>query len=413
VDRRWTWVAWSMLAVFAGCVATALALAVANSSFEHEETLTDTVGLLLAFGAFMGVGALIVAHRPGNAVGWVFSAIALLAITGALAEEYAAYGTATPPGSLPGTALAAWFASWAWYPTIGLALAFTPLLFPDGRLPSPRWRPVAWVAGATTAAISGLAALQPTVELGGGREVDNPVGVAIVGDPERSTAGLVALNLLAVLVLAAVVSLVVPFRRSRGDERLQLQWFTYAAALLPLVLLGDLLPDPVSNLLFAVAIMFLPVAAGIAILRYRLYEIDRLINRTLVYGLLTVLLAGVYAGAVLVLGQLFGGLGRDPPSWAVTGATLAVAALFRPARRPIQAVVDRRFNRRKYNAAQTIQAFSSRLRDEVDLDTLSRELLVVVDQTMQPTRVLLWLRSSPPGSSDVPGNEARPTTWAY
>ena len=404
MDRRWTWVAWSMLAVFAGCLAAALALAVANSSFEHEETLTDTVGLLLAFGAFMGVGALIVAHRPGNAVGWIFSAIALLAITGALAEEYAAYGTAT---------LAAWFASWAWYPTIGLALAFTPLLFPDGRLPSPRWRPVAWLAGATTAAISGLAAVQPTLELGGGREVDNPVGVAIVGDPERSAAGLVALNLLAVLVLAAVVSLVVRFRRSRGDERLQLKWFTYAAALLPLVLLGDLLPDPVSNLLFAVAIMFLPVAAGIAILRYRLYDIDRLINRTLVYGLLTVLLAGVYAGAVLVLGQLFGGLGRDPPSWAVAGATLAVATLFRPARRRIQAVVDRRFNRRKYNAAQTIQAFSTRLREQVDLDTLSTELLSVVDQTMEPTRILLWLRSSPHGSSSTARSQARPTTWAH
>jgi hypothetical protein len=162
----------------------------------------------------------------------------------------------------------------------------------------------------------------------------------------------------------------------------------------PLSVLGDALPAVVGDLAIDLPIVFLPVAAGIAILRYRLYDIDRLINRTLVYGLLTALLAGVYAGAVLVLGQLFGGVRRDPPNWAVAGATLAVAALFQPARRRIQQVVDRRFNRRKYNTVQTIQAFSARLRDQVDLDTLSSELLAVVDQTMQPTRVVLWLRPS-------------------
>jgi hypothetical protein len=138
----------------------------------------------------------------------------------------------------------------------------------------------------------------------------------------------------------------------------------------------------------------IPVAAGIAILRYRLYDIDRIINRSLVYGLLTAMLACVYAGAVLVLSQVFGGVGRHPPSWVVAGATLAVAALFQPARRRIQAVVDRRFNRRKYNAAKTVEAFSLRLRDEVDLDALSAELLAVADQTMQPTTASLWLRQS-------------------
>jgi hypothetical protein len=138
--------------------------------------------------------------------------------------------------------------------------------------------------------------------------------------------------------------------------------------------------------------VFVPVAAGIAILRYRLYDIDRLINRTLVYGLLTALLAGVYGGAVLVLGQGFGGIRGKPPSWAVAGATLAVAALFQPARRRIQQAVDRRFNRRKYDAAKTVESFSARLREEVDLDTLSAELLAVVDQTMQPSQAWLWLR---------------------
>jgi hypothetical protein len=164
---------------------------------------------------------------------------------------------------------------------------------------------------------------------------------------------------------------------------------------------------------FGLTIALVPVAAGIAVLRYRLYDIDRLINRTLVYGLLTALLAGVYAGAVLVLGQVFGGVGGEPPSWVVAGVTLAVAALFQPARRRIQQVVDRRFNRRHYNAATTIEAYNVRLRDQLDLDTLSTELLAVVDHTMEPTRISLWLQPSPPSSSGVPGTEARPTSWAY
>jgi hypothetical protein len=216
-------------------------------------------------------------------------------------------------------------------------------------------------------------------------------------DPEESTVGAGLFILLVLLIAVAFVSLVVRFRRSRGEERQQLKWFTYAGGLLPLALLGDFLPAPVGDLVFGVVIVFLPVAAGIAILRYRLYDIDRLINRTLVYGLLTALLAGVYAGAVLVLGQVFGGVGRDPPSWVVACATLAVAALFQPARRRIQGVVDRRFNRRKFDAVRTVEAFSVRLRDEVDLDALSVELLAVVDQTVQPAVLALWLRPSPQG----------------
>ena len=185
------------------------------------------------------------------------------------------------------------------------------------------------------------------------------------------------------------------FRRSRGVERQQLKWFTYAGALLLLTIpVGAYLPASLGDAVFGLLIAFVPIAAGIAVLRYRLYDIDRLINRTLVYGLLTAMLGLVYAAAVLVLGQVFGGVSRDPPSWAVAGATLAVAALFQPARRRIQAVVDRRFNRRKYDAAKTVEGFTARLRDEVDLDTLSTELLAVVDQTMQPTMASLWLRSS-------------------
>jgi hypothetical protein len=200
----------------------------------------------------------------------------------------------------------------------------------------------------------------------------------------------------------------------RGEERQQLKWFAYAAALLVTgnVVATLVLPSS-GDLVSALTIALLPVAAGIAILRYRLYDIDQLINRTLVYGLLTALLGAVYAGAVLVLGQLFGCVTGDPPSWAVAGVTLAVAALFQPARRRIQAVVDRRFNRRKYNTAKTIQAYSTRLRDQVDLDTLSTELLAVVDQTMEPTRASLWLRPPPPGSPGTAPRAPRPTPWAY
>jgi uncharacterized protein YdhG (YjbR/CyaY superfamily) len=201
----------------------------------------------------------------------------------------------------------------------------------------------------------------------------------------------------------------VRFRRARGEQRQQLKWFTYSVGVLVgNLILSELRPDwawarDVTMILPVVAVWGIAAAIGIAILRHRLYAIDRIINRTLVYGLLTALLAGVYAGTVLVLGQLFGGVGGDPPSWAVAGATLAVAALFQPARHRIQSAVDRRFNRRKYDAAKTVEAFSVRLRDEVDLDALTAELLVVVDQTIQPTRASLWLRPSVERSPQTQG----------
>jgi hypothetical protein len=245
---------------------------------------------------------------------------------------------------------------------------FTPLLFPTGRLLSPRWRPVAWLAGVTTAVLTALTSLRTELGTVEDQVIANPIGVAAVGNPEKSPIIPVLIVLLGVLATAAFGSLVLRFRRSRGEERQQLKWFTYASALLPLAGLDDFLPAPVGDLLFGVPIVFLPVAAGIAILRHRLYDIDRLINRTLVYGSLTAILGLVYAGVVLILGQVFGGVTEDPPSWAVAGATLAVAALFQPARRRIQEVVDRRFNRRKYDAAETIDTFGARLRDQVDLD---------------------------------------------
>jgi hypothetical protein len=410
VHRRSTWVAWFMVAIFVVGCGVAVALEVAKGDFGP-----DGVALLLAFTAFMGVGAVIVARRPGNAIGWIFSAIGLLAATGWLAMEYAAYAYLTRPGSLPGAIWAAWYQHQWWNPMATLILVATPLLFPTGRLPSARWRPVAVVAAVTTVALMLLAALEPTIQLQDQQYwVDNPIGLAGVPDPETSAVGSALVGLLAACLVAAVVSLVLRFRRSRGVERQQLKWFVYAGVLLILLIpVGEYLPATIGDALFGLIIAFVPVAAGIAILRYRLYDIDRLINRTLVYGLLTAILGAIYAGVVLILGQLFGGLGAEPPSWAVAGATLAVAALFQPGRRRIQAAVDRRFNRRKYDAAKTIQAFSTRLRDQIDLDTLSAELLAVVDQTMEPTRVSLWLRPSAHGSWGTPRSDARSTPWAY
>jgi hypothetical protein len=393
VGKRWTWVAWSMLAVYLVSMVFTAVLALANDTLQPDPT--GQIVLYLGFNAFMIVGALIVAHRPGNAIGWLFSAIALLAFTGQLANEYAIYALATRPGSLPGVGMAAWYGSWPWYLVLALSLIFTPLLFPTGRLLSPRWLPVAWLAGAATATLTVLAALRAELEPVPDRLIPNPIGIAAVENPEQSPVGATLFIMLVVLAAVASGSLVIRFRRSRGEERQQLKWFTYAGALLlPGAVLATFVNSTVGNLIFASPIVAVPVAAGIAILRYRLYDIDRLINRTLVYGLLTALLAGVYTGVVLVLGQVFGGVGGDPPSWVVAGATLAVAALFQPARRRIQAVVDRRFNRRKFDATKTLEAFSVRLRDEVDLDALTAELLIVVEQTIQPTTASLWLRPS-------------------
>jgi hypothetical protein len=394
VHRRWTWVAWSMLAIYLAGVGVGFPLMVANG--ESQQDPAGQASLLVAFTAFMVMGAVIVAHRPDNTIGWIFSVIGLLTGTGFFAWQYAEYAYITRGSPLPGAMLSAWYNSWWWYPTIILATVFTLLVFPTGRLLSARWRPVAWLTAAITVTVVALTAFAPTLNLGERTEFRNPIGLSAIPNAAYRALGAVLVGLLPVCTAAAVVSLVLRFRRSQGVERQQLKWFTYAGVLGFSWSVADLVVPDVApfNVFSGLTIALVPVAAGIAVLRYRLYDIDRLINRTLVYGLLTALLAGTYAGGVLILGQVFGRVGRDPPSWVVAAATLTVAALFQPARRRIQAVVDRRFNRRKYNATKTIEVFSTRLRDEVDLDTLSTELMAVVDQTMQPTTASLWLRPS-------------------
>jgi hypothetical protein len=406
--------AWSIWAATLALLAGALVLAAANQGTQGTRPrLADRLGLAFAFLCFATVGAFIASRRHASAVGWICCAIGLTISLAVAPIEYGHYAL-VHPGSLPAAVTLAWPAMWAWYPALGLMATFLLLLFPTGQLPSRRWRPVAWAAGATITSMTLVAAVAPLPPDDG--LPTNPLGIQQLARAWELTESIGAL-LLGALAVASAASLVVRFGHARGEERQQLKWFTYAAGGLVVVVavpavtprLGNWVP----NLVVAAALAAIPLAIGIAILRYRLYDIDRIINRTLVYGLLTAVLGGGYAGAVLVLGQLFGGVGTDPPSWVVAGATLAVAALFRPARHRIQQAVDLRFNRRKYHAAQTVQAFSTRLREQIDLDTLSAELLAVVDQTMEPTQISFWLRPAPPGFSGAPHSETRPTTWAY
>jgi hypothetical protein len=382
-------VAWTILFVTVGLGVLGLGLLPAQ---EWQLTM-DFVGQVAGNGlltvACSAVGVLIISRRPGNVIGWIYALVALAMALGGVAGGYA-------ERSLPGFPWVALLPDLLWLVTVPVGVMLLMLLFPTGQLPSSRWRPVVWVTiGATVVAVVGTALTPGPVEYY--PDLQNPLGVAGAGPVLDVIVG-VGFVVMVAGVFAAAGSLIVRWRRARGVERQQLKWLAYAAGLLVVAQLSaSMLPRPLFLVVSYTAALLFPVATGIAVVRYRLYDIDRLINRTLVYGLLTATLGLAYAGVVLVLGQLFGGIGDRPPSWAVAGATLAVAALFRPTRHRIQATVDRRFNRRTYDAAKTVEAFSTRLRDELDLDTLTMELLAVVDQTMQPTKASLWLRQTAVG----------------
>jgi hypothetical protein len=404
-------VAWGAGVLCLAGTAAGLVLTGLNGAFDRQfiGPFASVAGALIAFPA---VGALVAARQPRNPVGWQLLAVGGLLSLGLPSDAYARYTLVTAPGSLPAGLPVALVGGLAFAPTSWILLMLLPLYFPTGRLLSPRWRLVAWAGAAfMVLAIISNGLLPDTLEVSGIGVVRSPIAVPSA----THLLGVLMILALPFLVLGiggAVAAVIVRYRRAGAVERTQLKWFTFAVALTPLPFIAHDAAPRIANALFAVILPLVPVSIGIAILRYRLYEIDRIINRTLVYGLLTALLGGVYAAIVLVLGQLFGGVEKNPPSLAVAGATLAVAALFQPARRRIQQAVDRRFNRRKYDTARTIEAFASRLRDEVHLDNLSAELLAVVDQTMEPTQAWLWLRPAPTPSG-TPRREARPTTWAY
>jgi hypothetical protein len=345
------------------------------------------------------VGVVLALRRPRHPVGWLMVTLGLCLSTSGAAAGYVPYGLVVRPGALPAAGVAARL-----YPTVTnaalAALGFVLLLTPTGSPPSPRWRWWAWgSAGATAvllvAATIAPGSLDPNVLVTEGPQEFRAFGGALRAANQAAQA-------VAILtILAGTASLVVRFRRARGIERQQLRWVALAAgltgvamgAVAVLVAAGEL---DLAGWVAVLCLALLLLATGAAILRYRLYDLDRIISRTVAYGLLTLLLGGGYAVVVLGLGQL---LGRRSSSLVVAGATLAVAALFQPARRRIQQAVDRRFNRRRYDAAHTIEAFSARLRQQVDLDALTSELLAVVEETMQPTQASLWLRPSHPASS--------------
>jgi hypothetical protein len=409
--RRWpAWLAWGLagLTVLTLVPVSWLGELVWSTGWEPRPA-TATLGAVgLATVSTATVGALVASRRPRHPVGWLLLGLGLALVVSLLVEGYVEYGLLARPGSLPGARYLAGFAYS--FVLIWLSCAgFVLLLTPTGRLPSPRWR---WWAT--------LAAAAPVVMVLGSVVQPDPLAPDWYGNPLAVPALARVLVVPAVVGAAIVIlsllvgagSLVMRFRRTRGVERQQLRWLAYAAALAAGLLLVALVAafllvnETLVIVSLALGMALLPLATGAAILRYRLYDIDRIVSRTVAYGLLTVLLGGGYAGVVLGLGQLFG----RQSSLAVAGATLAVAAVFQPARRRIQALVDRRFNRRRYDAARTIAAFSARLRQQVDLDSLTAELLAVVEQAMQPSQASLWLRPPHAASTAARATVARQRT---
>jgi hypothetical protein len=357
------------------------------------QPVAERAVLIVGFSGFQLVGALVLSRRVQHPMGWLLSAVALFAALSFALTEYAAYALVTEPDSLPAGKVAGWFASWLWYPTLVLALVYIPLLFPDGHLLSRRWRWLGLCTAGVLVATCIASAFSPTLEVGienDGDTIANPLAIGFL-EPALDLILVVSFPIFAVAVLLTTVSVVQRFRASRGDQRQQMKWFAVGVLLLALSIPADEISYAVGGIFFAVGLLAVPVSIAIAIFRYRLYDIDRIINRTLTYGLLTATLGATYFGLVVGLQEVLRPVGGGS-DFAIVVTTLVVAALFLPARRRLQGVVDRRFNRRRYDAARTMEAFSARLREQIDLDSLRYELLSVIDETMQPRNVSLWLR---------------------
>jgi hypothetical protein len=393
MSHRAAWLAWSVCGLTVVLIACAVALAFLNRS--------DVASVIFPLGLTVSaiVVGLIASRRPENSVGWFFLGSAgCFAIT-EVAAEYATYG-------LPGAWVMAWLLSWLWVPALVILLCFVPLYFPDGRLVSPRWRWVVRLAlffSVTIAVYSGLSPGEIQDE-----GIANPLGIEAL----RPVFELLEIPMLALyftLLFVSAASLVVRFRRSGSVERQQIKWLAFAALAIPLWFLTNSPIEDLSRTLFDImdALIFsalIPVAAGVAILRYRLYDIDVVINRTLVYGSLTALLLALYLGGVAATQAIFSTFSgqQEQPQLAIVVSTLIIAALFNPLRRRIQSFIDRRFYRRKYDARKTLEAFSAKLRDETDLAALSDDLVGVVRETMQPTHVSLWLRPESSSKGEQP-----------
>ncbi len=407
------WLAWSLWALTVALMGLTVLFTVMYPVYRDTASNAINFALAILFVATFGtVGALIASRRPENPIGWVFCGMGLALVVAVFFGNYAQYSLVVEPGALPWAKSAAWVGNWIWLVALS-PLGFILLLFPDGRPPSPRWRIVARLQIAALAGWSVSQAFAPGPLVNAGYEsVENPYGIEALGGLFK-VVGTISGFLVLATVIASAFSILVRFLRSRGDERRQIKWVAYAGGLVMLVLVLQLgvetaLPETdllveVLTLSLVAALCTVPIAAGVAILKYRLYEIDAIINRTLVYGLLTFSLVLVYVGSVVLLrGLVFGFTGRSS-QLVVVASTLAVAALFGPLRRRVQGFIDRRFYREKYDAAKTLEAFSARLRDETDLEALGGGLLEVVGETVRPAHARLWLR--PPAR--VRGEERR------
>ena len=392
-DRTAAWLAWTIWALSLALTVLSLWLLILNLSHPDVPVyLYWAEDTLLAVG-YSTVGAVAATHRPGNPVGWVLCSIGLAWGMAHLTSEYATFALLAAPGSLPAAEVAAWIYSWVWLPGLGF-IVFLPLLFPSGRLPSASWRPFAWFSVLLVMAGTIMAAVSPGP--GVGLSVRNPFGIESLPNLNEQLQALMF-----ALIFVASASLVWRLRRARGVERQQIKWVAYAGALgggasLPTYTVLEAVDLPwlhmVGYVAALVGILGVPTAVGIAMMRYRLYEIDILINRTLVYGSLTALLVALYFGGIVVMQRFFVSLTGEKSTLAVVASTLLSAALFTPLRRRIQSFIDKRFYRRKYDARKTLETFSARLRNQTDLGALSEDLVGVVRETMQPARVSLWLR---------------------
>jgi len=407
--RTASWLAWSLAALSVMMFFAAIALHVIARSLDSpgQWSTLGALGRVLSFLPFLAfplVGALIASRRPRNWVGWILLADGLLWTFGSVLDSYRIYELARP-GSLPFQVAVHALSQWLWVPAVGLFAVYLILLFPDGRLPSRRWRPLAWFSGAVMVLLSaGIGKL-----------------FGLEQYPWVSDAFPVVLALLPLCILASAVSLVLRYRWAGSEVREQIKWVAFAALfvgvqfvidvgasvlLVPMTASGREPPwlallDQLGFIMFA----GVPIAVGIAVLKYRLYDIDIIINRTLIYGSLTVLLVLVYFGGVTATQAIVRTItGQEElPQLVVVASTLVIAALFNPLRRHIQSFIDRRFYRRKYDAAKTLEGFSTKLRDETDLEALRGDLVGVVAETMQPAHVSLWLRPDTTPQHQQPG----------